>query len=349
MRLMHRCERAKIDLSRHSQVKIYVPNFFEGLDDPDLVLDLTRGELMDIVRPLINKGLQRIESLVEREGYARTAVSMCLATGGMTGMPEIQSRLREYFGSERVRTSTLDDSASLVSVGAAWIAHDEAKLRLAKNVELVLARNSFFPLLYAGMQLPEREQTSKQDFTFYCVDPTDGHGKFELVSPDRPGRDVMRGDPRHHLAHLVVDVDAHARPFQERIWLQLVLDDNLILSVRVKSGNCGSEQSVSVHELEFALAFPSTSAAADATKVPIGATTLKVGHADGALIARSNVSNGVDWALVPGEVVRRTDPGRLDLRRNPSQLQIDEDLYYQPCAWCGRPSNHPDCHCASPE
>ncbi len=347
-RLMHSCEKAKIDLSSRSQVKVYVPNFFEGLVDPDLVLDLTRNELLEIVRPLIGKGLRRIESLIEREGYSRTAVSMCLATGGMTAMPEIQSRLREYFGSERVRTSNLDRSASLVSVGAAWIGHDDAKLCLAKNVELMLARNSFFPLLYAGLQLPEREQTSKEDFTFYCVDPTDGHGKFELVSPDRPGKDVLRGDPRHHLAHFIVDVDAHARPFQERLWLQLVLDDNLILSVHVKAGNGCAEQFLSVHELEFALAFPVGDMPSDKDAAgPGDRLSVDAKAEEGTLVVRSNISDHVDWGLVPGEVVRRVDPQRLDLRRSPPQIQIDEDLYYQPCAVCGLPSNHPNCHCAS--
>ena len=348
--LMHRCERAKIDLSSASQVKIYVPNFFLGLPDPDLVLDLTRDDLLKIVQPLISKGLQRIESLVEREGYSRTAVSVCLATGGMTGMPEIQSRLREYFGSERVRTSDFDRSASLVSVGAAWIAHDEAKLRLAKNVELRLARNSLFPLLYAGQPLPEREQTSKQDFTFYCVDPTDGHAKFELVSPDRPGMDVVRGDPRHNLAYLVVDVDAHALPFQERLWLHLVLDDNLILTVQAKASNGSAGQVVSVHELEFALAFPPSDIQDHKiASQPGDHVSPDIDHKDGAVIARSNLADLVDWGMVPGEVVRRKDPQRLDLRRDPPQIQIDEDLYYQPCAICGRPSNHPDCHCASGE
>lgn len=350
-RLMHQCEGAKIALSRRDRVPVFVPNFFEGRRDPDLNLYLTRRELLEIVRPLIHKGMQRIESLVSREGYSRTAVSMCLATGGMTEMPEIQSRLREYFGSERVRAPTSGSSMFLVSVGAAWIAHDEAKLELAKNVELMLARNSFFPLLHAGSKLPERGQTSELEFTFYCVDPTDGHGKFELVSPDLPGKDVVRGDPRHHLANLVVDVDKRAQPFQERLLLRLKLDDNLILSVHVKATNLGNkpdaEQSTSVHELEFSLAFPKQDRVAEKkVKSTERATSSRGGQPKGALVARSNVSDHEDWGLVPGDVLRQVAPERLDVRRNPPQIQINEDLFYRPCAGCGRPAHHPDCHCA---
>lgn len=36
------------------------------------------------------------------------------------------------------------------SPGAAWVAHDQARLHLAKNVELTLARNSYMPLLHGG-------------------------------------------------------------------------------------------------------------------------------------------------------------------------------------------------------
>ena len=52
-------------------------------------------------------------------------------------MPAIRSRLHELFGPDRVEVPL--NSATLISQGAAWIAHDRERLRLAKPIELELA------------------------------------------------------------------------------------------------------------------------------------------------------------------------------------------------------------------
>jgi hypothetical protein len=37
----------------------------------------------------------------------------------------------------------------------------------------------------------------------------------------------------------------------------------------------------------------------------------------------------------------------FDTRNSPPEIQVNEKLYYQPCAICGRKSHDPECHCAS--
>lgn len=344
-RLMHVCERAKIDLSTRSRVSVYVPNYFEGLDDTDLELTLEREELDKIVRHLVDKGLERIETLLAREGCTATSISMCLATGGMVNMPAINARLNEFFGPQRVQIS--ERSASLISEGAAWIAHDDAKLNLAKNVELLLARNSYMPLLMAGLELPKEGEVRHEAFTLYCVDPLDGFGKFELVSPNHPGPKVNRGDPRRHLSNLVLKVDHLATPFRERLILDVEINEDLILHAKAHASNAGATVEVDVHDLEFALAFPSFGTGwvpnLDAPEMVEKGPR----HELGAVVMRSNIAQTENWDLVPGEVVAKVDCQRLDRRRDPPQIQIEEYLYYQPCSLCGRPSGHPDCHCAS--
>jgi hypothetical protein len=61
-----------------------------------------------------------------------------LVAGGMAAMPSIRGRLHELFGPERVLVP--DNSATRVSQGAAWIAHDSQRLVLAKQIELEMAR-----------------------------------------------------------------------------------------------------------------------------------------------------------------------------------------------------------------
>ncbi len=144
-------------------------------------------------------------------------------------MPLVKARLHELFGPQRVYVP--ERSASLISEGAAWVAHDKARFHLAKNVELTLARNSYMPLLNAGLEMPMEGDVCTDSFTVYCVDPTDGHGKFQLVSPHRVGPKVMPDDKRRTLANLVVNVDEKAAPFKERLQLDITIDDNLDLGV----------------------------------------------------------------------------------------------------------------------
>lgn len=344
-RLMHECEKAKIDLSGRSNANIFVRTFFHELDDPALDLTLSRDDLEGIVSNLVTKGISRIEHLLAREGYSTTSVSLCLATGGIVNMPLVKARLHELFGPQRVHVS--ERSASLISEGAAWVAHDKARLHLAKNVELTLARNSYMPLLNAGLEMPIEGEVCKDTFTVYCVDPTDGHGKFQLVSPHRAGPKVMPDDKRRTLANMVVNVDKKAVPFKERLQLDVAIDDNLVLVAKARSLNMRGLAESEVHDLEFALHFPSVGNGWKHTTAMSDSSEDGAKHEPGDLVMRSNIAAQENNFLVPGEVLYRFDPWYFDMRKNPPQLQIDEKLYYEPCVYCRRASNDPLCKCST--
>ena len=346
-RLLHVCEKAKIDLSGRRDAVVYVPNFFKGLEDNSLDFNLSRDELEQMVAHLVQKGIARITQLLSREEYSTSSIALCLATGGMANMPVVKSRLHELFGPERVHVPA--NSASLISEGAAWVAHDDAQQLLAKNIELVLARNSFMPLLTAGLKMPKEGEIQNQEFSLYCVDPSDGFGKFQLQSPLRPGPNVLLSDTRRCLANLVIPVDKMAMPFRERLQLNIEIDDNLVLTAKARSLNVSGLAEAEVHDLEFALALP-TGHSGWLGREPFDL----VGKSDpesetGGLAMRSNVAANEDLALVPGEVLYAINPAyfRLDQRWLPPQEQIDEYLYYKPCSICKRVSNDPLCRCAT--
>ena len=115
----------------------------------------------------------------------------------MSNTPAVRRRLHEWFGPERVQIP--DSTATLIAEGAAWIAFDGAGLQLAKNVELVLARNSYLPLVKAGTAMPKEGEVQKDTFHMYCTDRRDGVAKFQICAPEKPGRRVPPGEPRVHL------------------------------------------------------------------------------------------------------------------------------------------------------
>lgn len=345
-RLMDRCERAKIDLSSRSSVAIYVGSFFHGIDEAEFDYALNQSELEKIVGPLLDKGFKRIEQLLEKAGYAPEQVALCVATGGMSNMPAVKRRLHEWFGPERVQIP--DGTATLIAEGAAWIAADQVGLQLAKNVELLLARNSYLPLVKAGTAMPKEGEVQRETFHLYCTDPRDGVAKFQICAPERAGSTVLPSDPRTHLENVTVKVDAKAQAFQERLELNVRINDDLILEAHARSMNLKNDDRREIHNLEFGLRFPPGTPAIGPDGDAEEAEQLKRDRPLlGALSVRANVSDRDDLSLVPGEFLYEYDPYYFDERRYPPRHQVLEKLYYQPCALCGRASNDPDCRCST--
>lgn len=343
-RLLHECEKAKIRLSDRSTWNVYVDPYYQDDKKADLQVNLSRVDLQDIVGHLVNKGVARVERLLEREGLSTASVELCLATGGMVNMPMIKNRLDELFGPGRVQVSKR--SASAIAEGAAWVAHDQARLHLAKNVELVLARNSYMPLLQAGIEMPIERENRGEQYDLYCADPSDGHGKFTLVSPHRPGPRVLANDNRRPLCNILLKVDGKAKPFQERLSLQINIDENLVLTATAWSLNRKGKAVAEAHDLEFALATPGARSGWLTASVQEGDG--EVGRTEsGAVSMRSNIASREDDSLVPGEVLYRYNPSYFRVERNPPQIQVDERLYYEPCALCGQASNDARCRCSS--
>ena len=90
-------------------------------------------------------------------------------------------------------------------------------------------------LVRAGTTMPYEGKVQKDQFHLYCADPRDGHAKFELSVPVRSGPMVLPNDRRNPLGNMVLDVDRNARPFHERIELDIEIDDNLILKASSRS------------------------------------------------------------------------------------------------------------------
>jgi hypothetical protein len=344
-RLRDRCERAKIDLSMRARSQVYVGNYFRDLDDEDFDYSLAREELEVIVKPLLDKGFNRIETILKDARFASEQIALCLATGGMSNMPVVKRRLHEWFGPERVQIP--DSTATLIAEGAAWIAADGAGLQLAKNVELLLARNSYLPLIKAGTTMPKEGEVQKESFHLYCTDPRDGIAKFQICAPEKPGRAVLPGEPRVHLEIATIKVDQKARPFNERLELDIQINDDLILEAHARSLNAKDEDRREIHNLEFGLSFP---VAQHSDRTPDSSRNTDTGQTEhlspGALSVRANIADREDLRLVPGELLYSLDPSYFDnRRRNLPKYQDDERLYYTTCAKCLRASNDPLCKC----
>lgn len=350
-KLLTRAERAKIDLSSLSQAQIYVPDYFRTSQadlDPDLVYQLSREELEEVVSGKLAEGLEMIGSLLRSVGFETSDISLCLATGGMVNMPLIKTRLLEMFGPQRLCVS--EEGQLIISKGAAWIAHDRADLLLAKNIELALARDTRHVAIKAGSVMP-REGSIQQveQLNLYCTDPRDGVAKIQLEVPARRhGRHVQASDPRNSLASLSVKVDGQSGRLFERVELDMRVDENLILQVEACSTVVNDQDATEIHNLEFGLSLGGLGSIGQpgdpGLKKPEGRSFC---DRKGALLLRSNLALREDKSLVPGEYLHEVQKMTPYTQDELTPLQVREQLYYTPCSGCGRRSNDPLCRCSS--
>jgi molecular chaperone DnaK (HSP70) len=250
-KLIEACEQTKIELSTRPSSRVFVANYLRS-DDPDRTLEvvISRNELEALTRSLVDDGIGSINAILERVRREAPSVALCLTTGGMMRMPYIRERLLEIFGA--LRLPQVPDGDLIIAEGAAWIANDRRRLRLAKPFEILLADDSYVALVSERTDLPVEGQSHVRTFGMYCVDPRDGFARLQFARPRWPGR-AQKADTRTTYATLLVAVDPTATPLLERLEVNLEIDHDLVVTVGVSSSLFEDTDQVEIHELEFGL------------------------------------------------------------------------------------------------
>jgi molecular chaperone DnaK len=332
-RLLTECENAKIRLSKASSSPIVVRGFLRGQPGRDLALELTREEVERAVDVLAQKGLSQIDRLLVDAGLSLQEIAFCLPTGGMVNMPLVRNGLLQRFGA---RLKNIDNGDRIIAEGAAWIAHDGARLTLAKPIEILNPDNTYTSLVDADLLLPvDNEVVCVNQSMFYCVDPRDGLAHFQFARPKRVGYGSQRSE-RLVYGTASLKIDPFARPLLERLEAKVEVDADYVVKIDLASRGRGERASLEIHNLEFALALPTTNPSV-VTKPERESTDSKTQRPAGGVRLRSNVTRREEaWQLVPGDVVKNYKPGWLDVRGSATSLQVAESLYYAPCATCRR-------------
>ncbi|MFZ4434514.1 MAG: Hsp70 family protein [Microthrixaceae bacterium] len=341
--LLHDAERNKIALSSRSSVTFYRPGFFAD-SGTTLEYQLTRDVLDEMTFDLVAAGMSEIHQLLESAGIGASQIALCLVAGGMASMPIIRSRLNELFGPQRVEVP--ENSSTLIAQGAAWVANDKQRLHLARTIELELARGSYLPVLPADTEMPIEREVKTKSYSLYCVDPRDGSARFQLCTPRRVGPHPQASDLRDPLGIISVNVHSDARPFRERLELELKVDDDMVLHASARSSELHDCAEAQFHDLEFGILLPGADKPPEGSRLPFD-EELDGNRQPGDLVVRSNIAHEQDNSLIPGELLHSYLPSYFRRDARPPQIQLEEWLYYEPCAVCGRSSSDPACNCSS--
>ena len=116
-RLKEAAEKAKIELSNSSQTDINLPYITADASGPKhLNIKLTRAKLESLVEDLIERTIAPCRTAIKDAGISVSDIDDVILVGGMTRMPKVQEKVKEFFGKEPRKDVNPDEA---VAVGAA--------------------------------------------------------------------------------------------------------------------------------------------------------------------------------------------------------------------------------------
>jgi molecular chaperone DnaK len=116
-RLKEAAEKAKIELSNSSQTDINLPYITADASGPKhLNIKLTRAKLESLVDDLIERTIEPCRTAIKDAGIKVSDIDDVILVGGMTRMPKVLEKVKEFFGKDPRRDVNPDEA---VAVGAA--------------------------------------------------------------------------------------------------------------------------------------------------------------------------------------------------------------------------------------
>ncbi len=116
-RLKEAAEKAKIELSSSAATDINLPYITADASGPKhLNIKLTRAKLEALVEELIERTIAPCRTAIKDAGIAVGDIHDVILVGGMTRMPKVQEKVKEFFGKDPRKDVNPDEA---VAVGAA--------------------------------------------------------------------------------------------------------------------------------------------------------------------------------------------------------------------------------------
>jgi len=116
-RIKESAEKAKIELSTSQETEINQPFITTDVNGPKhLVLKLSRAKLESLIQDLVEKTIEPCKKALADSGFKLEEINEILMVGGMTRMPLVLKRVKEFFGKEPNLNVNPDE---VVALGAA--------------------------------------------------------------------------------------------------------------------------------------------------------------------------------------------------------------------------------------
>ncbi len=241
-RLRDAAEKAKIELSSSLEAEINLPFVTVKDGTPQhLVMKITRAKLESLVGDLIDKSFAPVDSCLKDAKVDAKSISEVVLVGGMTRMPKIIERVKEYFGKEPNRGVNPDEVVAVGAAIQAGVLTGETKdVVLLDVTPLTLGVETMggvaTPLITRNTTIP----TSKSE-VFSTAADNQTQVEIHILQGERPlARD------NKSLGHFTLQGIPPAPRGVPQIEVTFDIDANGILTVSAKDKATGKSQSIKI-------------------------------------------------------------------------------------------------------
>ncbi|MFA5155030.1 MAG: molecular chaperone DnaK [Patescibacteria group bacterium] len=241
-RIKEAAEKAKIELSTAQETEINQPFISTDANGPKhLVMKLSRAKLEALVMDLVDQTIEPCRKALADAGYTVSDIEEVVLVGGMTRMPLVQQKVKEFFGKEPNLSVNPDEVVALGAAVQAGVLQGDVKDVLLLDVTpLTLGIETL-----GGVATPliERNTTIPTSKSQVFSTAADGQTAVEIhiVQGERP----MAHDNKT-LGHFTLDGIPSAPRGIPQIEVKFDIDANGILNVSATDKATNKQQKITI-------------------------------------------------------------------------------------------------------
>jgi molecular chaperone DnaK len=241
-RIKEAAEKAKIELSTAQDTEINQPFITTDANGPKhLVMKISRAKLESLVMDLVEKTIEPCKKAIHDSGFQIGEINEILMVGGMTRMPLVLQKVKEFFGKEPNLSVNPDEVVAMGAAVQAGVLQGDVKDVLLLDVTpLTLGIETL-----GGVATPliERNTTIPTSKSQVFSTAADGQTSVEIhiVQGERP----MAADNKT-LGRFILDGIPSAPRGIPQVEVKFDLDANGILNVSATDKATNKQQNITI-------------------------------------------------------------------------------------------------------